>query len=454
MWALTSMVALGGIIWSAVRALLKFVLTAAIGWLLARKGLLDSQGTRTLSQCVINVFIPALMFSKVVEGVDQDKLVQVGILALTSVLYMLMGLLFGLIVRLCTRVPRCWQNGVLATGAFSNWGDLPLVLIGTIAAVPPFDGTSDQALGLAYVSIFIFLQSTVVFVFGGTWLVSSDFDRSQADLDKPVRGLVDRVRDFTSSKDETSVRVGESLGRVRSNSMSSVQLEPVVSGVINPADQFSSLQRADVLPSRPPLSSDRSLSLRLRAAIRPAVERLIAPPSAAIIVGFVVAIVPQIKALFVSVPSQHLPNGPDGKPPLDFLLDIANFIGGASVPTSLLILGYSLSRLSLRHPPAITSAALMCLLKMFVGPVVAVAWMQFVALHTGWIAESDRILRLSLVLPAACPTATTMLYLTQVFSTDERELELQCVSFFLVLQYAVIGLTMTITVSYTLHLIA
>lgn len=511
---------------------LKFVLTAAIGFALSKKGMLDSHGSRTLSICVINVFFPALLFSKVVEGIDQDKIRQIGLLLATSLLYTLIGLVGGFIVRTCTKVPRCWQNGVLAAGAFGNWGDLPLVMIGTIASVAPFNGNSDLALGYAYISIFIFVQSSILFVFGGTWLVSSDFERSEADLEKPAVGLAERVRrlhiddrmsrvkeqlhikssgtsstatlgpdphdvelgnvptskvprmnTLTREQSRTTRRrmsMGETLARVRSNSQSSLCLEPMRSGVANPSEQFAvpgkdilvrvkspgrnaQSSSAVSLRSSPSVHHDASpasttpterLSFIKRAwtIIKTGILRLLAPPSAAIILGFIVAIVPPIKALFVHVNGQNIPNGPDGKPPLDFLLDISNFIGGASVPSALLILGFSLSRLDVRKPPALTSALLMCLIKMAILPVLAVAWMQFLALQASWVAD-DRILRLSLVLPAACPTATAMLYLTQVFATEGRELELQCLSVFVITQYLVVGITMTVTVSYTLHLI-
>ena len=88
---------------------------------------------------------------------------------------------------------------------------------------------------------------------------------------------------------------------------------------------------------------------------------LISPPAIACLSSLTIALVPQLKALFVpDVPGVNMPDAPDGTPPLAWILDIATFggipsgfsnltTGGASVPTGLVILGASLSGLSLRN---------------------------------------------------------------------------------------------------------
>lgn len=150
-----------------------------------------------------------------------------------------------------------------------------------------------------------------------------------------------------------------------------------------------------------------------------------------------------------------IPNAPDGQPPLAFITDTTNFIGGATVPSSLLILGYALSRLRIRRGeriPALSSAVVLGLLKLVVGPIIAIAWMQFLARTL--INPTDLVLRLVLVLPAATPTATSLMYVTQIFATEGRESETQSLGVVLLLQYALLGITLTITVVYTLNLIS
>ena len=57
---------------------------------------------------------------------------------------------------------------------------------------------------------------------------------------------------------------------------------------------------------------------------------LISPPAIACLLSLSIALVPQVKALFVAdVPGVNMPNAPDGMPPLEWVLDISNFGGNA-----------------------------------------------------------------------------------------------------------------------------
>lgn len=519
---------LGSIIWTAVRAIVKFVLTAMCGFVLARAKLLDSAGTRAISQAILNVFLPSLLFNKVVQGIDRSNMRQVGVLALTAILYTAIGLTTGFIVRFVTKVPRGWRNGVLAAGAFSNWGDLPLVVIGTIVSAPPFGGATDEAKGLAYVAVYMFVQSTIMFACNGIWLVSRDFNHP-ADSREPesmmvkVRHIGNELTDLrrravqhhsktdrssTSTEDgenvsqpsvhlddssnslsrwessKNNIRPGESLGVARHRSTDSLDLRPVTSGVVDHGDIHATIDPSAItrVPSTLPFTKSGHLSAnesigssssalnaendgrgntmskrfswpKVRSNAKAGLIRLLSPPSVATISGFVIAVVPVLKALFVPVPGVSMPSAPDGKPPLDFLLDTTSFIGNASVPSSLLILGYSLSKLNLSRLPALSSALVMACLKMVVTPIIAIAWMQFLASPTGLVDPGDLVLRLALVLPSAVPTATSLLYITQIFAPEGREENVQCLSVFLIVQYLFVGVTLTITVVYTLNLI-
>lgn len=540
---------LGSIIWTAVRAILKFVLTAACGTFLARAKFLDAAGTRAISQCILNVFLPCLVFSKIVQGIDQQHMKQVGVLVLTAIMYTLLGLAFALLVRFCTRVPKGWSSGILAAGAYSNWGDLPIVLIGTIVSAAPFSGSLDEAKGLAYISVYMFVQNTIMFACNGIWLIKRDFindvDPSEKsaglvsnvhDLGRRVRGVRQRLatsasfmhrdahdcesishestsridssqlsstksplsqaRRRTSFRDQDlQLRRGESLGLAAMDSSEDLYLRPIISGVMNQGDLHATVDGSEIsrIPSsRLPRTIDKTLKNTPRERNRPisstsssavhgmegneedvqsgtdeskrlivwrktktTLSRFCTPPSLATLSGFVIAVVPELKALFVPVEGVSMPLAPDAGQPLSFLLDTTNFIGNASVPCSLLILGYSLSRLRVDKVPALAAAIGMSCCKLIVLPVIAIAWMQFLASdHGGLVDPQDLVLRLCLVLPAAVPTATALLYITQIFAPEGREEGVQCLSVFLIVQYLMVAITLTIVVVYTLKLIS
>jgi len=57
---------------------------------------------------------------------------------------------------------------------------------------------------------------------------------------------------------------------------------------------------------------------------------LFSPPTIACLSGLIIALVPQLKALFVVVPGVYMPDAPDGLPPLQWIYDIATFGGSIS----------------------------------------------------------------------------------------------------------------------------
>lgn len=531
-------VQIGSIVFTSVRAILKFVLTAACGTILARRKLLDSNGTRAISQCILNVFLPALIFAKVIQGIDQAEMRQVGVLVITAVLYTLLGLAFGFTVRFLTKIPRGWRYGVLATGAFSNWGDLPLVLVSTIVASAPFNNTTDQAKGLAYVSVYIFVQNTLMFSLNGTWLVGRDF--KDQDLNREAHGVVGNIKNLHarlstlrqrlhrrssvlsststvfvqpptgSFEPDTSSNVqqrpsrsdnlrrtltrtnsgrplnpGECLGSASGHG-SDDTLRPVVSGQLNQGDIHATIEMTEIsrLPSSIPLSTTKQQSqavqssvslddcatdskrdtrtvftrLRTSSAVGQFVKilwRFLSPPSVATISAFLIAAIPPLRALFVASTDPKYSGwlAPDSLPPLDFIITLTEFIGNASVPCSLLILGYQLSKLELGRMPVWRGAVVMAILKLIVQPIIAIAWTQFLASTSLMSGAEDNVLKLVMILPSAVPSATSLLYITQIMAPDGREENVKYISVFLVVQYMILGITLTGTTVYTLKLI-
>jgi hypothetical protein len=136
---------------------------------------------------------------------------------------------------------------------------------------------------------------------------------------------------------------------------------------------------------------------RTKDAVVAFFRSLLTPASLSIILSFPIALITPLKALFVPVDNSPIPNGPDGLPPLSFLLDTASFIGGASVPIGLVCLGSALARLEVPRSQwaslplgAISSLAVG---KLIISPVLGVLVCQ-VLTKAGLIDENDKVLRL------------------------------------------------------------
>ncbi|KAA1476306.1 auxin efflux carrier [Dentipellis sp. KUC8613] len=197
-------------------------------------------------------------------------------------------------------------------------------------------------------------------------------------------------------------------------------------------------------PAKPRRSALRTLHTIL--------TELLNPCSLAILIAFPIALVRPLKALFVPIDNSPIPNAPDGQPPLAFILDTATFIGAASVPLGLVTLGSALARLkggaAWRAGPRGAIMAL-ALGKMVLSPVVGVCIVRALV-RAGVIDGGDRVLQFVCIFLACLPTATTQVYLTQVYSGTGTAEHL---SVFLIPQYIMMFITMTALTAYTLQLL-
>ena len=72
------------------------------------------------------------------------------------------------------------------------------------------------------------------------------------------------------------------------------------------------------------------------------------PTTIALVVALPCALIQPLKALFTQVDGWtggRIPNAPDDKPPLSFVLETAVFLGGITIPSALILLGASIARL-------------------------------------------------------------------------------------------------------------
>lgn len=81
------------------------------------------------------------------------------------------------------------------------------------------------------------------------------------------------------------------------------------------------------------------------------------PTTIALVIALPCALVLPLKSLFTTVDGWtgvKMPNAPDDKPPLSFILETAAFLGGITVPASLFLLGASIARLQVGHKQGLT----------------------------------------------------------------------------------------------------
>ncbi|GAA5920339.1 hypothetical protein JCM1841_005570 [Sporobolomyces salmonicolor] len=177
------------LIWLSVKPLIKLVIPAAAGFSLSRHDLFPPAASRGASQVILNVTLPALLFSKIVPSFTSDNVAAIGPIMLVGAVYMGISLALGLVIRAVFPTPKNFRFGLLAAATWSNWGDLPTSVVQTVCASAPFSGTTDANLAVAYVAIFILLFYVTLFPLQGIHLIERDYTHPP----KPLPSLEDGV---------------------------------------------------------------------------------------------------------------------------------------------------------------------------------------------------------------------------------------------------------------------
>lgn len=162
-----------------------------------------------------------------------------------------------------------------------------------------------------------------------------------------------------------------------------------------------------------------SLPRRIALGVLDFVLSLFTPPTIALISGLVIALVTKLKVLFVAVTDGTFhPTAPvstlrhfgvggarsadplarlkDGDPPLAIILDTMSFLGAASVPLGLLVLGAALARMRLPRPISrlpLASIFGLAIAKLVILPVIGFLFVHALTFHTSTVPPSNKVLR-------------------------------------------------------------
>lgn len=175
------------------------------------------------------------------------------------------------------------------------------------------------------------------------------------------------------------------------------------------------------------------------------------PNSMSLIISIIVAMAPPLKALFVKT-SFYMPSAPDKKPPLSFIMDFTSYVGAASVPLGLLLLGATIARLKIKSmvPGFWKTVIAITACRLIIMPIFGVGLTTGIN-KAGWYGD-DVMVRFVSVLEYGLPNATALVYFT-AFYTDPNSpdhLQMDCLALCLIAQYSVLCISLPILVTFTL----
>ncbi|KAI3406750.2 ECM3 [Candida oxycetoniae] len=209
-----------------------------------------------------------------------------------------------------------------------------------------------------------------------------------------------------------------------------------VNDVINEYSEFDSLRNSEIEKTKSLQSDPKSVKKesKFKEFGRTMFKNLIQPSSVSLLLSIAICMSPPLKALFVPT-SFYMPNAPDEQPPLSFLIDLTSYVGAASVPLGLLLLGATLARLQVKKmPPGFWKTALMVTItRMVLLPIFGVGLTT--GMYKGGWYGTDRLVRFVSVLEFGLPNATSLVYFT-AFYTDplsDEHLQMDCLAVCLII---------------------
>ncbi|KAJ7160627.1 auxin efflux carrier transmembrane protein [Mycena crocata] len=501
------MLSAGQLIWTSCRPLFRLIICTGCGFLLTKADLFPAVAAQGTSQILLNITYPSLMFSKIVPSFSVENISTLAPIVLVAIIYQGLGIVFAWIVTQLFWVPHRFRWGILVAGGWTNCGDIPTAVVLSIMSAAPFNGNADETLSVGYIAGFIFVSVITFFPMGGNRLVALDYvgpDVEPEEVKAMLRERQQRIflrwpqriaglitgRKFGMSHEVVSekfpVTADSSISQVEvatprptlpskhvsfydgaddgpsnrtSHGYTSRFTSPAPTAtMVDPldiADPVEDRRKLAILPiannSTTPPSREWRRRFPIPPALRTFLHNLLIPSSLSIILSFVIALAPPLKALFIAVPGTHIHPAPDGQPPLAFVMDTANFIGAASVPMGLVCLGSALARLRVPRGSwgSLPIGAILGLstAKILLFPVLGVLICKGL-INVGVISQEDKVLQFVCMFFSCLPTATTQVFVTQVASGTGSAEHL---SAFLIPQYALMLVSMTALTAYTLQ---
>ncbi|KAI0691371.1 auxin efflux carrier [Cytidiella melzeri] len=477
------------LIYSGVMPLIKTYLSIVCGYVLARRGLFPPAASKGASQVTMNVSLPLLVFANIVPAFTPQNISALGPLFLTAFVYMAVGFTMGAVIREVCFVPRNFWQGIIVLAGMSNWGNLPNAVVLSVTQQAPFNPANDPQLGVSFVSIFIVSYHLVFWVCGAAHSLSWDYlpgipqgddaERRRSWKEKPLGAFLARHLRLVPAKkaqedgEPSDLEKGDKEEEQEENTVPSglehgAAVEPLpdetdpdvqlvrrmsrISTVSHQARQTHKSQpvgieheRSTSIMSCEPETADDSYSSRrsplstILRSIRP-LKVIITPVTVSIAVSLPIALIDDLKALFVDIsdvgggPPRW--KGPDGKPPLAFIIDTATFIGGIAVPLALILLGASFARLQIPRPLSRLPIAAMFAVaaaKEIILPVVGVFVVQAMV-HRGLIPKEAKAERFVAVFLSGTPAAVNQLIVASLYAPEGK---VDTLAAFLLVQYAV-----------------
>ncbi|MBW0509798.1 hypothetical protein O181_049513 [Austropuccinia psidii MF-1] len=169
------------IIKTVTSSIFEVFLICLVGYILSRKGIIDSKSKSTLNKINISFFTPALMFNKVAFSLTYEKLTQLYIVPITFFIITIISAIIACLLAKLFKLPKPEQNFCISFSMFMNSNSLPIALMTSLISTLHqnlnwgHDDSKDKQIGrsLSYLVIFSTLGMILRYSYGVKLLTES-----------------------------------------------------------------------------------------------------------------------------------------------------------------------------------------------------------------------------------------------------------------------------------------
>ncbi|KAJ8772514.1 hypothetical protein K2173_027691 [Erythroxylum novogranatense] len=401
---------------------LKVLLITALGSYLAldKVNILGEDARKHINNVVFYVFNPALVASKLATTITLDSLMHLWFMPFNILVTFMIGSLLGWLLILCTRPPSHLRGVIIGCCAAGNLGNMFLIMIPAVCKEKgsPF-GSPDicQSYGLGYISLSMAIGAMYL------WSYVYNIVRASSAM------IADKSRKLHVD--------------ISSRESSSSELENCTEPLLSSKEFSPSLEHAHqkALPvTRTESRSEMTILDRLKQRIMTLFantnwKSLFAPSTIAVVVGFVIGLVPQVRELMIG-----------NNAPLHVIHDSASLIGDGAIPTLTLILGGNLLK-GLRGSGVKISLIFGIVVVRYIALPLTGVFIVKGALNLGLIPH-DPLYQFILLLQFAVPPAMNIGTITQLLGAGEME----C-SVVMLWTYALASISLTVWSTFFLWLV-
>ena len=142
--------------WLSTEIILTILIATSCGAILARKKILHELALKDLTNVLVYVIIPCLLFSKIISAISFDALKELWVLPVAALVNIAGGLFVGFILSLLCGRQADFKRVIIVSSAFSNCAYIPFVIIAAIVFQAPelFMDKEAAAKGITYISLY------------------------------------------------------------------------------------------------------------------------------------------------------------------------------------------------------------------------------------------------------------------------------------------------------------